>query len=71
MILDVPKYDFNWQIWYDTWIKVPQGTKMHIVAHYDNSANNKFNPNPNKTVYYGDMTWDEMMAPAYGLVCRR
>ncbi|MDP8990871.1 MAG: thiol-disulfide isomerase [Acidobacteriota bacterium] len=68
MILDVPKYDFNWQIWYDTWIKVPKGTKMHIVAHYDNSANNKFNPNPNKTVYYGDMTWDEMMGPAYGLV---
>ena len=41
---------------------------MHIVAHYDNSPNNKYNPNPNKTVYYGDMTWDEMMAPAYGLV---
>ncbi|MDP9112354.1 MAG: cytochrome c [Acidobacteriota bacterium] len=68
MILDVPKYDFTWQIWYDTWIKIPKGTKMHIVAHYDNSANNKFNPNPNKTVYYGDMTWDEMMGPAYGLV---
>ncbi|MDP9053808.1 MAG: cytochrome c [Acidobacteriota bacterium] len=68
MILDVPKYDFSWQIWYDTWIKVPKGTKMHVVAHYDNSPNNKYNPNPNKTVYYGDMTWDEMMAPAYGLV---
>jgi hypothetical protein len=68
MILDVPKYDFNWQIWYDTWIKIPKGIKMHIVAHYDNSPNNKYNPNPNKTVYYGDMTWDEMMAPAYGLV---
>ncbi|MDP9171208.1 MAG: thiol-disulfide isomerase [Acidobacteriota bacterium] len=67
-VLNVPHYDFNWQIWYDTWVKIPKGTKMHIVAHYDNSANNKFNPNPNKTVYYGDMTWDEMMAPAYGLV---
>src|SRR5207245_1887596 len=60
MILDVPKYDFNWQIWYNTSIKVPKGTTMHVVAHYDNSPNNKYNPNPNKTVYYGDMTWDEM-----------
>jgi hypothetical protein len=68
MILDVPKYDFNWQIWYDTSIKIPKGTKMHVVAHYDNSPNNKYNPNPNKTVYYGDMTWDEMMFPSYGLV---
>ncbi len=68
MVLNVPHYDFNWQIWYDTWVKIPKGTKMHVVAHFDNSANNKFNPNPNKTVYYGDMTWDEMMAPAYGLV---
>ncbi len=68
MILDVPKYDFNWQIWCDTSIKVPKGTTMHVVAHYDNSPNNKYNPNPNKTVYYGDMTWDEMMFPSYGLV---
>jgi hypothetical protein len=41
---------------------------MHVVAHFDNSPNNKYNPNPNKTVYYGDMTWDEMMFPSYGLV---
>jgi hypothetical protein len=67
-ILDVPKYDFNWQIWYDTSIKVPKGTRMHVVAHYDNSPNNKYNPNPAKTVYYGDMTWDEMMFPSWGVV---
>ena len=28
MILDVPKYDFNWQIWYDTWISIPRGTRI-------------------------------------------
>jgi hypothetical protein len=68
MILDVPRYDFNWQIWYDTSINVPKGTIMHVVAHYDNSAKNRFNPDPSKVVYYGDMTWDEMMFPSWGVV---
>jgi hypothetical protein len=67
-VLFVPRWDFNWQIWYDTVIKVPKGTKLHVSAHFDNSPNNKFNPNPNKTVYYGDMTWDEMMFPSWGVV---
>jgi hypothetical protein len=49
-ILSVPHYDFNWQLWYDTSIKVPKGTKMTVIAHYDNSPNNKFNPNPNTLV---------------------
>ena len=67
-ILKVPNYDFNWQIWYGTSVRAPAGTRMHIAAHYDNSANNKNNPDPNKIVYYGDMTWDEMMFPSYGVV---
>ena len=67
-ILNVPHYDFNWQLGYNTSIKVPKGTVMHIDAHFDNSPNNKFNPNPNKTVYYGSMTWEEMMNPFYGVV---
>ena len=67
-ILNVPKYDFNWQLWYDTSIKVTKGTTMRVYAWYDNSANNKFNPNPNATVYYGDQTWEEMHFPSYGLV---
>jgi hypothetical protein len=67
-ILNVPRYDFNWQLWYDTSIKIPKGTTMRAYAWYDNSANNKFNPNPNATVYYGDQTWEEMHFPSYGLV---
>jgi hypothetical protein len=67
-ILNVPRYDFNWQLWYDTSIKIPKGTTMRVFARYDNSANNKFNPNPNATVYYGDQTWEEMHFPSYGLV---
>jgi len=64
VVLNVPHYDFNWQLGYDTSIKVPKGTKLHVDAHFDNSPNN----NPNKTVYYGEMTWEEMMFPFFGVV---
>jgi hypothetical protein len=69
MILNVPHYDFNWQLGYavETPIKVPKGTKLVGIAHFDNSANNKFNPDPNRTVYYGDMTWEEMMMPFFAV----
>jgi len=69
-ILSVPHYDFNWQLGYDVAepIKVPKGTKLVVTAHYDNSVNNKFNPDPNRTVYYGDMTWEEMMFPFFSVV---
>jgi hypothetical protein len=69
-ILSVPKYDFNWQLGYDLAkpIRVPKGTRLIVTAHYDNSANNKFNPDPNRTVYYGDMTWEEMMFPFFSVV---
>jgi len=67
-VLNVPRYDFNWQLWYDTSVKVPRGTRMRVFAWFDNSPANKFNPNPNATVYYGDQTWEEMHFPSYGLV---
>jgi hypothetical protein len=69
-ILSVPHYDFNWQLGYDLAepIHVPKGTRLVVTAHYDNSANNKFNPDPNRTVYYGDMTWEEMMFPFFSVV---
>jgi hypothetical protein len=68
VVLSVPHYDFNWQLGYQTSIKVPKGTKLRVDAHYDNSVNNRFNPNPNRTVYYGDMTWEEMMLGFFGVV---
>jgi hypothetical protein len=73
VVLDVPHYDFNWQVVYNpaTPVKIPKGTKLHVDAHYDNSAANKFNPNPNRTVYPGTMTWEEMMAPFFGVVVDR
>jgi hypothetical protein len=70
IILNVPKYDFNWQLVYqpEKPIFIPKGTKLHVDAHYDNSAANKFNPNPNITVYPGRMTWEEMMSPFFGVI---
>jgi hypothetical protein len=69
VILNVPRYDFNWQLGYELVepIKVPKGTKLIVVAHYDNSANNKFNPDPNRTVYMGNMTWEEMFSPFFAI----
>lgn len=70
IVLSVPKYNFDWQLGYYTAkpIKVTKGTKLLATAHYDNSANNKFNPNPNKPVWWGDQTWEEMMVPWFGVI---
>jgi hypothetical protein len=72
VVLSVPRYDFSWQLGYNVEpIKVPKGTKLIVYAHYDNSENNKYNPDPNQTVYYGDMTWEEMMTPFFDVVVDR
>jgi mono/diheme cytochrome c family protein len=62
-LLSVPHYDFNWQLEYDLAepLVLPKGTRIECTAHYDNSANNPFNPDPNKLVRWGEQTWDEMM----------
>lgn len=63
VLLDIPKYDFNWQSAYRLAQpkKMPAGTKIHCVAHFDNSKNNPANPDPTKPVVWGDQTWEEMM----------
>jgi len=62
-LLNVPKYDFNWQLSYILAEprKVPAGSKMDVTAWYDNSPNNKYNPDPADTVKWGDQTFQEMM----------
>jgi len=66
------KYDFGWQLGYDVKkaIVVPKGTRLEATAHFDNSANNRFNPDPSKDVWWGDQTWEEMMIPYFGVVVR-
>ena len=56
------KWDFNWQLGYDLEkpIDIPKGTRIVGIAHYDNSANNKFNPDPTKLIIWGNQNWDEM-----------
>jgi hypothetical protein len=62
VVLSVPKYDFNWQTYYlyAKPVAAPKGSRLEAVAHYDNSAGNKSNPNPNVEVFWGDQTWHEM-----------
>lgn len=69
-VLRVPKFDFNWQLGYELAqpIKLPGGSRIVVTGHFDNSANNKFNPDPTQTVYYGNMTWEEMFSGYVGLL---
>ena len=62
-LLSVPKYDFNWQTYYVAKEPeaLPKGTRIECVAHFDNSTNNRFNPDATKDVRWGDQTWEEMM----------
>jgi hypothetical protein len=64
-VLNIPKYDFNWQILYElqTPLKLPAGSKITTIAHFDNSLKNKYNPAPEKEVFWSDQSWDEMFVP--------
>ena len=70
VLLSVPKYDFNWQITYQLKEakRMPKGTEIEVVAHFDNSPQNKFNPDPTKDVRWGDQTFEEMMIGFWGTV---
>jgi hypothetical protein len=63
ILLDVPRYDFNWQLTYHlrTPKRLPAGSVLECVAHYDNSPNNPFNPDSSKEVLWGNQTWEEML----------
>jgi hypothetical protein len=63
VLLSVPSYDFNWQVYYYPTkpLLMPRGTRIEAIAHYDNSARNPLNPDPTRDVRFGEQTWDEMM----------
>ena len=63
VLLNVPAYDFNWQATYELVepITVPAGTKIVYTAWFDNSSQNKANPDPNREITWGEQTWDEMV----------
>jgi hypothetical protein len=63
VLLHVPRYDFNWQLVYR--LKEPKliekGSRLIVTAHYDNSPNNRFNPDPSQNIRWGDKSEEEMM----------
>jgi hypothetical protein len=67
-LLRIPDYAFDWQQsyrWTPDTMRFPRGTVLDVVAHFDNSEFNPFNPDPSATVREGPQTHQEMM---YGFV---
>jgi hypothetical protein len=62
-LLKVPDYSFGWQLSYTLAqpLRLPKGSVIECTAHYDNSINNKYNPDASKEVRWGDQSWEEMM----------
>ena len=63
VLLDVPRYEFEWQNVYvlSEPKLMPEGSVLRCMAHYDNSADNLSNPDPKATVTWGEQTRDEML----------
>jgi peroxiredoxin len=72
-LLDVPAYDFNWQTRYRLAEprRIPAGSVIFCRAVYDNSTANLANPDPTKTVHWGDQSWDEMMLGFFDVLLPR
>jgi hypothetical protein len=62
-LLNVPRYDFNWQLTYEMTEpkRIPKGTIFRADGTFNNSTSNRFNPDPSKEVRWGDQSWDEML----------
>jgi hypothetical protein len=63
VLLRVPRYDFNWQLRYEPLERkpLPKGTRIEATGVFDNSPNNRWNPDPKSLVRWGDQSWEEMM----------
>lgn len=66
VLLDVPRYDFNWQIFYeykkDKMKEIPAGTRVEFEMWFDNSPERGalLGINADRPVAFGGPTWDEM-----------
>ena len=72
IVLNVPRYDFNWQMTYEFKrpMRIPKGTRVQFDARFDNTRYSGY-LNPNTWVYWGDQTWEEMMGNWFGLLIDR
>jgi len=70
VLLNVPAYDFDWQLFYYPKEPkfLPKGTQIEILAHYDNSSGNANNPDPTRSIGFGLKTTDEMMFGVFELI---
>jgi hypothetical protein len=70
LLLNVPRYDFNWQNSYvfAEPVRLREGTMLKCSATYDNSENNPANPDPTQAVRWGDQTWEEMLVAQFEAV---
>jgi hypothetical protein len=70
LLLNVPRYDFNWQNSYvfAEPLRLRGGTTLKCTATYDNSENNPANPDPSQAVGWGDQTWEEMLVAQFEAV---
>jgi len=62
-LLKLKGWDLYWQLAYklDPPLEMKPGTKIKVTAWFDNSANNKANPDPTKDVRWGEQSWEEML----------
>ena len=70
MVLRVPNYRFDWQVGYELAepLDLPKGTRIETLGRYDNSAANKFNPDPTARVRFGLQSNDEMHVAFMGVL---
>lgn len=64
-ILNIPRYNFEWQLFY-AWerpVKLPAGSVVRVETTYDNSVKNPLNPSPAAEVIWGSLSWNEMHFP--------
>jgi len=62
-LLDIPRYDFNWQLGYvfAEPKQIPAGSTLRVTGWFDNSSGNAANPDPSRLVRWGPQTDDEML----------
>ncbi len=63
VLLDVPKYEYDWQNIYRFRepVAAPAGSLVEVEASWDNSSTNPANPDPKANVPWGDGTDFEML----------
>lgn len=73
-MLWIQDWDPSWQehYEYESFVKLPKGTRLEMEASYDNSVNNPRNPHsPPQPVHFGQRTTDEMALCALEVVAEQ